>query len=244
VAIVSERVARECWPNESPLHRQLWLNPRSPDSTPLTVVGVVAEVRHDWRNETQGTVYLPSAQTPDRSMFVMVRTAGNPVHQVHAVRTTLRNLDRHQPLLRLKPMRQVLVESMAGLHITGGVLTYIGLASLLVAAAGVYSVMASSVSQRTREMGIRSALGARRRDLLLLVLGEGMRLAAIGILAGLPLAFSVGFWLRHAVFGLVAINVGWVALLAAVLLAIAALACFLPARRAARVDPIIVLRYE
>jgi putative ABC transport system permease protein len=244
VAVVSERVARECWPGESPLQRQLWLDPRSPDAAPLTVVGVVSEVQDDWREETRGTVYLPFEQWPEPAMFVMLRTLGNPVRQMAAVRGVVRNLDRHQPLLRLKPLRQVVVESMAGLHITSGVLAYMGVTALGVAAAGIYSVMANAVSQRVREMGIRAALGARRFDLLRLVLGEGLRFAILGVVIGSPLALGVGRWLRHALFGMVAVHAGWVLGLGALLLLIAALACCLPARRAARVDPIIVLRYE
>jgi putative ABC transport system permease protein len=208
------------------------------------VVGVVSDVRHDWRDEVRGTVYVPFLQAPERAMFVMLRTLGNPTRQAAAVRATVRQLDAQQPLLRLKPLQQVVVESMAGLHITAGVLSYMGIASLLVAAAGVYSVMASSVSQRTREMGIRAALGARRLDLLMLVLAEGLRLSSVGIVVGVPSALAVGFLLRHAVFGVVSLQVGWIALLALLLLAIAGLACSLPAHRASRVDPIIVLRYE
>ncbi|MCL4176529.1 MAG: ABC transporter permease [Verrucomicrobia bacterium] len=244
VAVVSERVARRCWPGESPLHRQLWLDPRSPNASPLTVIGVVGDVQDDWREEIRGTVYLPFEQWPEASMFIMLRTSGNPVGQAGAVRSTLRELDQHQPLLGLKPLRQVMVESMAGLYITSGVLAYMGLTALCVAAAGIYSVMANSVSQRLREMGIRSALGARRHDLLRLVLSEGMRFTVLGLILGLPLALAVGHWLRHAVFGVVALQLGWVGLLGALLLAVAGLACWLPARRAARVDPIIVLRYE
>jgi putative ABC transport system permease protein len=244
VAVVSERVARQCWPGESPLHRQLWLDPRSPNASPLTVIGVVGDVQDDWREETRGTVYLPFEQWPEAGMFVMLRTAGNPVRQAAAVRSTIRDLDQHQPLLRLKPLRQVVVESMAGLHITSGVLAYMGLTALGVAAAGIYSVMANSVSQRMREMGIRAALGARRPELLRLILGEGMRFTVLGLIIGLPLALVVGHWLRHAVFGVVALHAGWVVGLGALLLLIAAMACWVPARRASRVDPIIVLRYE
>lgn len=244
VAIVSERIARECWPDGAVLQRQLWLNPGTPGATPLTVVGVVSEVRHDWRQEVRGTVYVPFRQAPEQAMFVMLRTLGNPNRQAAAVRATVRQLDAQQPLLRLKPLRQVVVESMAGLHITAGVLSYMGIASLLVAAAGVYSVMASSVSQRTREMGIRASLGARRWDLLLLVLGEGMRLSIVGIAVGVPSALGIGSLLRHAVFGVVSLQIGWIALLALLLLVIAGLACSLPAHRASRVDPLIVLRYE
>jgi putative ABC transport system permease protein len=244
VAVVSERVARQCWPGESPLDRQLWLDPRSPNASPLTVIGVVGDVQDDWREETRGTVYLPFEQWPEAGMFVMLRTAGNPVKQTAAVRSAIRELDQHQPLLRLKPLRQVVVESMAGLHITSGVLAYMGLTALGVAAAGIYSVMANSVSQRMREMGIRAALGARRPELLRLVLGEGMRFTVLGLIIGLPLALVVGNWLRHAVFGVVALHGGWVAGLGGALLLIAALACWVPARRASRVDPIIVLRYE
>jgi putative ABC transport system permease protein len=244
VAVVSERVARQCWPGESPLDRQLWLDPRSPNASPLTVIGVVGDVQDDWREETRGTVYLPFEQWPEAGMFVMLRTAGNPVRQVAAVRSTIRDLDQHQPLLRLKPLRQVVVESMAGLHITSGVLAYMGLTALGVAAAGIYSVMANSVSQRMREMGIRAALGARRPELLRLVLGEGMRFTVLGLIIGLPLALMVGHWLRHVVFGVVALHAGWVVGLGALLLLIAGIACWVPARRASRVDPIIVLRYE
>ena len=244
VTVVSEQVARQLWPGESPLGRVIWQNPDAPDARALTVVGVVTEVRHDWRGDEPGTVYVPFAQAPQRTMFVSLRTADDPARHAAAVRSRVQALDAAQPLPQPKPMRQVVVESMAGLCITAGVLTFMGLVSLLVAAAGLYSVVANSVSQRTRELGIRVALGARPVDLLRQVLGEGLRMALLGVLVGLPAAGAVSVLFRHAVNGIPALEAGWFALLALTLLMITLLASYLPARRASRVDPLVALHND
>ncbi len=244
VAVVSEQVARQLWPGESPLGRVFWQNPGAPGAHALTVVGVVTEVRHDWRGDEPGTVYVPFAQAPQRTMFVSLRTADDPVRHAAAVRSRVQELDAAQPLPQPKPMKQVVVESMAGLCITAGVLTFMGLVSLLVAAAGLYSVVANSVSRRTRELGIRVALGAQPLDLLRQVLGEGLRMALIGVLVGLPVAMAVSVLFRHTVNGIPALEAGWFVLLALTLLVVTLLACYLPARRASRIDPMVALRNE
>jgi ABC-type antimicrobial peptide transport system permease subunit len=177
-------------------------------------------------------------------MFASIRTADNPARHIGAVRSRIQQLDAAQPLPQPKPMKQVVVESMAGLFITAGVLTFMGLVSLLVAAGGIYSVVANSVSQRTREIGIRMALGARPFDVLRQVLGEGLRMAVIGVLAGLPAAAAVSTVFRHAVHGIPPLGVAWFALLALALLGVTLVACYLPARRAAGIDPLVALRAE
>jgi putative ABC transport system permease protein len=222
----------------------LWLDPTGSGARPLTVVGVVTEVRRDWRHEEPGGVYLPFAQAPRPAMFVSLRTTGNPSRHISAVRARIQQLDSVQPLPQPKPMKQVVVESMAGLFITAGVLTFMGLVSLLVAAGGIYSVVANSVSQRTREIGIRMALGARPLDVLRQVLGEGLRMAVVGVLAGLPAAVAVSTVFRHSVHGIPRLEAVWFALLALVLLGVTLVACYLPARRAAAIDPLVALRAE
>lgn len=244
VAIVSEHVARQLWPGESPLGRTLWHDPAALDARPLTVVGVVADVVRDWRREEPGGVYVPFAQASRPTMFVSLRTADNPVRHISAVRSRLQQLDAAQPLPQPKPMRQVVVESMAGLCITAGVLTFMGVVALLVAAAGIYSVVANSVNQRTRELGIRMALGARPLDVRRQVLGEGLRMAVVGLIVGLPCAVAVSVLFRHAVHGIPGLEARWFALLTLVLLGVTLLACYLPARRASRVDPMVALRNE
>ncbi len=243
-AVVSRRAAERLWPGESPLGRTFWQNPSGPDARLLTVVGVVTDVRHDWRGETPGTVYLPFDQAPQGTMFVSLLTADDPVRHIGAVRSRIQRLDAAQPLPQPKTMKQVVVESMAGLCITAGVLTFMGLVSLLVAGAGVYSVVANSVSQRTRELGIRMALGARPSDVLRQVLGEGFRLVVIGVVFGLPVAVAVSVLFRHTVQGIPTLEAAWFALLALVLLTVTLLACYPPARRASRVDPMVALRHD
>jgi predicted permease len=244
VAVISEQVAARLWPGSPALGRTVWENPAAADARPLTVVGVVSEVRRDWRQETAGGVYVPFAQRPQRDMFVSVRTTDNPARHIRAVRARLHQLDARQPFPQPKPMKQVVVESMAGLFITAGVLTFMGVVSLLVAAGGIYSVMANTVSHRTREIGIRMALGARPLDVLRQVLGEGLRLAAVGIAAGLPAAVAVSQVFRHAVHGIPRLEVFWYGLLTLLLLGVALAACYLPARRAATVDPLVALRAD
>jgi putative ABC transport system permease protein len=244
VAVVSEHVAGRLWPGESALGRTLWQNPADAGAIPLTVVGVVTEVRRDWRHEAPGGVYVPFAQAPRPAMFLSLRTAGNPTRHIGAVRSRIQRLDAAQPLPQPKPMKQVVVESMAGLFITAGVLTFMGLVALLVAAGGIYSVVANSVSQRTREIGIRMALGARPLDVLRQVLGEGVRMAAVGVGVGLPVAIVVSGVFRHSVHGIPPLEAGWFVLLALGLLGVTLVACYLPARRAAAIDPLVALRAE
>lgn len=244
VAVVSEQVAARLWPGESALGRVLWENPAGSDARALTVVAVVAEVRRDWRRVAPGGVYVPFAQAPHAAMFASIRTSDNPARHIGAVRSRIQQLDAAQPLAQPKPMKQVVVESMAGLFITAGVLTFMGLVSLLVAAGGIYSVVANSVSQRTREIGIRMALGARPLDVLRQVLAEGLRMAAVGVVAGLPAAVAVSTLFRHTVHGIPPLGVAWFALLALALLGVTLVACYLPARRAAGIDPLVALRAE
>jgi putative ABC transport system permease protein len=243
-AVVSESLARRSWPGQEPLGKRLkFLGPET-ESPWLTVVGVVADVKRHWVEKNTDALYCPLAQAPERTMCLVLRTEGDPLKAIPAVRSDLRKLDPSQPISRVKPMHQIVAESMAVLEINSRIMAAMGLLALVLAGVGIYGVMAYRVAQRTHEIGIRMALGARRRDVLGSVLVQGLKLALLGAGAGLPLAFGLRQLLAGRLFGVLGLDVGAVFGLAILLAVVALLASFLPARRATRVDPIVALRCE
>lgn len=243
VAIVSDGVANRCWPGEDPLGKQIWL-PGSDPGAPRAVAGVVGDVHDDWRGPAALTVYLPFDQQPASSVFLSVRTDGNPVHQVRAVRAAVRRVEDNPAFTRVKPLRQVVIESMAGLYITAGILTVLGITAALLAGAGVYSVLANSVAQRRRELGVRAALGASPRRLAGMVMREATSLCLLGVAVGLPAALGASRMLGYFLHGIVSPDPWWMLWLTSMLLVTAMVAAWLPSRKAGRIDPLIALRCD
>jgi predicted permease len=242
VAIVSRAFADKEWPGESPIGKRVQLG--AADNTSTTIVGVVASYTQDRRvRETaRPQVFVPFAQTQRRGMYFGVRTAGNPAAIAPAVREVIRGLDRDLPIAEVKTMPRVITERMFEPRVYGMMFSIFAGSALALAVIGIYGVMAYSVAQRTHEFGVRIALGAQRRDVLLGVLRTGVRLVAIGLAIGLPAAFAMGRGLGSMLYGVRPTDpltfIGVPLLLAAVAL----LASLVPARRATKVEPIIALR--
>ncbi len=238
--IINERMARLYFPNEDPLGRRL----RIVHSPWLTVVGVIGNVRHNGLHTPPNPeMYLSHLQEPQSSMAVMIRTAGDPLQLAAAARAQVNALDKDQPVT-LTTMDQIFSESVAGQRFNTLLLAAFASLALSLAMLGVFGVINYSVTQRTREIGIRIALGAQRRDVFSLVVGEGMVLALIGVGLGGAAAFAMTRLIRDLLFGVSPTDIQTFAVVSLVVTVVALLACYLPARRATKVDPLIALRYE
>jgi putative ABC transport system permease protein len=248
VVIISETMARRFWPGEDPIGKRITSGePTSADPNDwLTVIGVVNDVRQFELNaDPRPQMYLSYTQAGFFApRFLVVRTKGEPLSLASTVRAALWEIDKDQPVSNIRTMEDVLSGSIARQRFSMLLLGIFAVLALVLAAVGIYGVMSYSVAQRTREIGIRMALGAQRRDVLKLVISQGMKLAIAGVTAGLAGAFLLTRLIESLLFGVSANDPVTFILIAFLLTGVALLACYVPARRATRVDQIIALRYE
>ena len=243
VALVSQEMARRYWPNESALGKRII--PMT-EKTPREIVGVVGDVKQ-WGLENPNPVpaiYIPHQQLAWPVTTIAMRTDGDPRRLVAAVRTAVQELDQDLPVYDIKTMPQRLSESVAERRFTLILLATFAALALLLAAVGVYGVMSYAVTQRTREIGIRMALGAARRDVLWLIMGKGLLLTVVGVVIGLAATYALTRLLEALLFEVSATDPTVFIAIAVVLTGVALGACFAPARRATKVDPMVALRYE
>ncbi|HJS74931.1 MAG TPA: FtsX-like permease family protein, partial [Vicinamibacteria bacterium] len=243
VALVSEALARRFWPGEDPLGKRLSLG--SPDAPRIEVVGVAEDGKYAGLNETpQPFVYLPLRQSYTGTTTVLARTDSDPGRLLPSIRAEIQRRDPSIAVFGARALTDRLSLPLYPARIAATVLGAFALLSLSLAAIGIYGVMSQMVSRRRREIGIRVALGARREDVLKLAMGAGMAPASIGVLAGAAGALALTRWMESLLFGVSPRDPWTFAWTAAILLAVAALACFLPARRAAEAAPMVSLRTE
>jgi putative ABC transport system permease protein len=243
VTIIDERLAREYWPNESPLGKRVRFGPPESNEPWHTVVGVVGAVKHESLSLTRRkTVYLPHAEITMDDMALAVRAA-NPDNLTPAVRGQVKAMDPDLPIINVRTMTEVISRSVWQPRLYAILFGVFAAVALALASIGVYGVMAYSVSERTREIGVRVALGAQRRDVLKLVIAQGMALTMIGAGIGLGAALALTRLMQSMLFEVSATDPLTFAGLAALLSVVAMLACYLPARRATKVDPMIALRH-
>ena len=243
VIIVNETTARRLWPGQSPIgrHITIWRD----DKFPREIVGVVGETKASLDNEPGEQMFVPYAQDPTwPTMSLVIRTNSDPAAISAAVRNEVRAVDKTAPVYNVRTMNDVLATSVAPRRTPMLLLTAFAGVALMLAMMGIYGVTAYYVTQRTQEIGIRMALGAQIRDVLKLVLKGGMGLAVIGVGAGLLGAFVLTRWMTTLLFGVKPTDWITFAAVSACLLFTALLACYLPARRATKVDPLVALRYE
>jgi putative ABC transport system permease protein len=243
VVAVNQTMAKIYWPGESALgHR---IRTGGPDSPWRAIVGVVADIKNAGIDRPTGTeLYIPAAQVPVGTAYLVIRTRGDPMGMASAVRSEIRSLDRALPISQLRSMIDVMSSARSRPRFLTLLLTLFSSVSLLLAALGIYGVISYSVAQRTSEIGIRMALGAQSLDVLRLVGITGLRLALAGILIGAVGALFLTRTMSGLLFGVSSIDATTFLAMAGMLFAVTLLACYVPARRASRVDPLIALRYE
>ena len=245
VGLVSQALAQRYWPGQDAVGQRVTLGDPADSSSWMTIIGVVGDVRNqELGRPTYPQLYLPLAQSPAASLVVLARTSGDPLALTPAVKRVLAELDPDLPLSDVTTLDRRVADTLVGPRVNAGLLSVFAGVALLLAAVGIYGVIAFGVVQRTRELGIRMALGAGTNRLLGLVVRQGMRPVFAGLGLGLFAALLGARLLRSMLFGVGPADPVTFLVVTAFLLAVALLASYLPARRAARSDPMIALRNE
>jgi predicted permease len=240
VALVNQSLSRRHWGTESPIGRRV-----SADSgkTWQTVVGVVGDVRHyGLDSEPADEMYMPFDQVPIREGSLLVRTTGDPHGAARLIEDEIHAIDPDQPIANVESLEEIRSESLASPRLTASLLGMFALLALVITGAGLAGVVAFSVSQRTQEIGVRMALGAERGEVLSMVLREGMRLVLAGLVIGVAGALAASRLMAGLLYGVGTHDPLTFSGVGVVLIAVAAVACLVPARRAATVDPMVALR--
>jgi len=246
---LNEAAARSLFPGESAVGLRVKLGADNLAAW-WTIVGVVADERYfGWDSDRSPTAYLPVSQIlqdnmPDYDAAIILRTNSAPISFLPAVRSTMTSIDNHMALLGPETMEQRLGHTFAPHRFNMALLTAFASFALLLAAVGIYGVMAQFVAQRTHEIGIRMALGACPIEVVRLVLGQGVRLALLGLAIGIAVAAAATRLIRSLLYGVTASDPLTFFFVATLLICVVLLACLVPARRAMRVDPIVALRHE
>ena len=245
VAIVDEKIVRRYWTNEGPIGKRIRVGRASRGNPWLTVVGVVASVKNRKLDEdARFYLYQPFSQSPSRDTYVAIRTAVDPQSLTSSLRQVVADLDPQLPLSDITTMEQSIARSVSAKRLTNLLLAGFAATALLLAMFGIYGVISLGVNSRINEFGIRLALGARRGDVLRLVVLQGMRLTITGVVIGLGAAFALTRSMASLLYEVSPTEPLMFAGTAALLAFVALIACWMPARRATRVDPIVALRYE
>jgi putative ABC transport system permease protein len=235
--IINEAMARRFWPGAEPIGQQINLFGRARE-----IVGIVKDVRYSAVDkEADPAIYQPTSLW---FAHLVVRTSGEPMDQLAAVRAQAQALDRDLPFAKVATLEQLRAASVAGRRFNMLLLGLFSAVALLLALVGIYGVMSYTVTQNTREIGIRMALGAQARDVLKLVVGQGLALTAAGVAIGLLAASATTRLIARLLYGVGATDPLTFAGVSVLLISVALLACYLPARRATKVDPLVSLRYE
>ncbi len=244
VIAINQTMAERFWPGDDPVGRRVLLDPEE-EGDWATIVAVVGDVRHRLlTRDVDPQIYIPQGQQATRAISLIVRTPGEPSAVAAAVRETIWSVDPGMPIGGARTLQEVVAQSLGPFQIVSGLLSLFGLLALLLACVGLYGVVAYSVSRRVNEFGIRMALGAERSDILTLVMRHGAILAGIGVVIGLVISVALTRVMAAAVAGAEQPGIPTFGGVALLLIAVALAASYLPARRAAQVEPVTALRYE
>jgi putative ABC transport system permease protein len=246
IALINDKMARDLWPNEDPLGKRIRFA-GGPDNTQpwRTIVGVVYDVsQYALDKSPPMQIYLPHAQFPTSMNTIVVKTGGDPAAMTAAVKNQITLVDKDQAVFNVTTLEQLQGDSILLRKFIMSLLAVFAVIALILAAVGIYGVMSFVVTQRTQEIGIRMALGAQASDVLKLIVRNGVVLAMIGVSVGLAASLLLTRLMAKLLFGVTATDAGTFVGVTAGLIAVVLLACYVPARRATKVDPLIALRYE
>jgi len=244
-AIINEAMSRRYFPNEDPIGKRLTLGLHRPDDPWLTIVGVVKDIPHrGLESKAEPDWYLSYLDQPRRYAYLMARASGDPASLAAAIRSQVLAIDKDQPVTAIRTVNEVIASTTAPRRFNTLLLAIFGAVAMALAAVGIYSVISYSVTQRTQEVGVRMALGARPGEVIRLILKQGLTLTLIGVAAGVLGALAAARVMSGLLYGVTATDPATFAAISLLLAIVATLACYLPARRAARVEPIAALRHE
>jgi putative ABC transport system permease protein len=243
--IINETFARSFFGHGDALGKRIKIGAPGSPRPWMLIAGIVKDVKSEGLDaEVTPEMYLPYSQDIGPAMTLVVRTAGDPEHSIAPVRREVLSIDKDQPVYNISTMKRLLEESIAQRRLNMLMLGAFALLALLLATSGIFGVMAYTVAQRTHEIGIRSALGAQKRDILSLVVWHGMMLSLIGVGIGVGASLALTRFLSSLLYGVSSTDPATFAVIALLLAGVALVACYIPARRALKVDPMVALRYE
>jgi putative ABC transport system permease protein len=240
--IINQAAARRYWPDEDPLGKRVKV---THGGNWLTVVGVAGDVRESGlQTEVEPGIYLPYVHAPAPSMTLVIRTEADPLSIASGVGAQIRTVDPDQAVSNIDTLERLVTGAIAQPRFNASLFLLFAAVAMVLSVVGIYGVMAYAVEQRTREIGLRVALGAQTGDVLRLVIWQGMKLTLIGVAVGLIAAFALTRLIESLLFEVETTDPVTFAVIASLLASVALLACYIPARRATRVDPMVALRYE
>jgi len=245
VGLINAQLAQRYFPNGDAIGKRFTFGHPDPKNQWITIVGILGDTKlYGLENPSRFEIYLPYRQEPRGSMTLAIRSSADPASLSSEVRAAIAEIDKDQPVVQVETMRELLNQSVSTRHATLVLLEMFGALALVLASIGIYGVMAYSVAKRTHEIGIRMALGAQKRDVLRMVMGQGVRLAFAGVVIGVIAALALTRLLSSLLFSVSAIDPLIFICVPILLILVTLVACYIPAMRAMKVDPMVALRYE
>jgi len=245
VVVVSQSFARRFFPGEDVIGKFIKVGGDDAKSPWAKIVGVVGDIKYGvFETQIAPPIYFPYRQAPQAYTYMAIKTDRDPTAFVRTVHSEIATIDSELPVSEFFTLEKVFSDQVLGLSYVAVMLTVMGIMALVLAAVGVYGVMAYSVTARTQEIGVRMAMGAQPRDVLHLIMSRGILITSVGLLIGLPLAWGLAQLMASLIYGVSASDVTTFALITLLMAGITLVACYVPTRKAMSVDPIIALRYE